>query len=66
MITEDFVNDKYRFNAFIPPFFQGEETFNECMKSIVKEWKYYANDLEKQIEEILDNMSSFIESLENI
>ena len=36
------------------------------MKSIVKEWKYYANDLEKQIEEILDNMSSFIESLENI
>jgi len=66
MINDKFVEDRYRFNAFECVFFQGENTFNQCMRDLVIMWREHADVLHNAINDILSTMLVHINDIGNI
>ena len=52
MLTFEFVSKRMHFKAFTPPFFQGREVFEACIRHIVFEW--WAVDINSTVDACLD------------
>ena len=52
-VTLEWVGEKYKHDAFKPPFFQSQATFDRCMTEIVDWWKEPALQLALSVQTAL-------------
>ena len=65
LITDKLIDELYKFNAFKPIFFQGEDTFNKVLEFINEKWKTIIDDLYNTIETIINNLFN-IEQIDKV
>lgn len=65
LITDKLIDELYKFNAFKPIFFQGEDTFYKVLEFINNKWKTIIDDLYNTIETIINNLFN-IEQIDKV